>query len=445
MCRIDPEVSRLLNPEENRRLRDYLRPYRVPRAFFVLQLYKPNCHGGWQRCHTGVATIERDDREHLYYIRLYDLVRMSQLFEQRIFIEMGYIAHTDKFAILQGDDCALGLAFVSPEEATVFNRVLTRVIGKFMNRMNDVAVASTNGLGAPNLPQSNLRPVNNSAAATPSSISHTSRLRDNFRSLRKKTKSNKSDLISNPFGFQHVQHLGFNKESQQFDAVGMEDDLFRAFLDLGGLREQVKTDADKEFALNYIKETLGMEEFAKAMKRQKPMHPAPAPPKTNFNQIAPPTPPPVPMPRAFPSKPSVPPPPPPTGIPSRPRVPPPPPPSRVPVSGSRVGGGAVPPAPPPPPPLPPPAPSGPTTVSSGGGGGALKPTTVIPLSITDEIKSFNKGKLKTAETEAESSPLPSANNNRGNLEASLSDALNKLLSQRRQYLSEDEDDDSDSF
>ncbi|VDM23331.1 unnamed protein product [Hydatigera taeniaeformis] len=49
------------------------------------------------------------------------------------------------------------------------------------------------------------------------------------------------------------------------------------------------------------------------------------------------------------------------------------------------------------------------------------------------------------EAEAAPSPSPSAENNRGNLEASLSDALSKLLLQRRQYLSEDEGDDSDSF
>lgn len=42
----------------------------------------------------------------------------------------------------------------------------------------------------------------------------------------------------------------------------MDDDLFRAFLDLGGLREQVKTDADKEFAINFIKENIGMEEVS---------------------------------------------------------------------------------------------------------------------------------------------------------------------------------------
>lgn len=173
--------SQLLSAKENQRLLEYLRPNRVPRIFSVLQLYKPNGHGGWQSCHKGVATIERDDTGHEYFIRLYDLSKMSQLFEQRIFIEMGYTAHTEDFAVLQGDECPLGLAFASSGEAAAFNLILNRVISKFMNRMSSLAVASTNGGGAPNLPQSNLRPVNHSLSS-----SHASRLRDNFRSIRKK-------------------------------------------------------------------------------------------------------------------------------------------------------------------------------------------------------------------------------------------------------------------
>lgn len=53
--------------------------------------------------------------------------------------------------------------------------------------------------------------------------------------------------------------MGYNKESQQFDAVGMEDSLLRAFLELGGLSEQVKTDSEKEYALNFLKENVDME------------------------------------------------------------------------------------------------------------------------------------------------------------------------------------------
>ncbi|VDM26377.1 unnamed protein product [Hydatigera taeniaeformis] len=175
----------MLSSKENQRLLEYLRPNRVPRTFAVLQLYKSNGHGSWQLCHRGVATIERDDAEHFYYIRLYDMVNMTQLFEQRIFIEMSYTAYGE-FAILQGDDCPVGLAFVSSGEATAFNLILNRVISKFMARMNDTPVASINGGGAPNLPQSNLKPVSQSAAWASSSASHASRLRDNFRSLRKK-------------------------------------------------------------------------------------------------------------------------------------------------------------------------------------------------------------------------------------------------------------------
>ncbi len=75
-------------------------------------------------------------------------------------------------------------------------------------------------------------------------------------------KQNKSDLISAPFGFQHVQHLGFNKESQQFSASGMKDDLFRSFLERGGLGDMVKTDDVVEFAMKFINEKIGFKKVS---------------------------------------------------------------------------------------------------------------------------------------------------------------------------------------
>nr|CDS22576.1 hypothetical protein EgrG_001173300 [Echinococcus granulosus] len=56
----------------------------------------------------------------------------------------------------------------------------------------------------------------------------------------------------------------------------------------------------------------------------------------------------------------------------------------------------------------------------------------------------NRGNVRNVDTEAAPAPPASKDNSRGNLEASLSAALNRLLLQRRQYLSEDKDGDSDS-
>lgn len=204
-------TSRLLSNEDNKRLLDYLTPTRVPRAFSVLRLYKANPRGTWQRSHVGVATIERDQTTRFYYIRLYDLGKMSQLFEQQIFIEMEYTLRALKFATFHGEECPLGLAFASSEEAEVFNRVIKQVIKKFMNRANDMTVPSMNGNAAPNLPQSNLMPVNNSAAS--SSVSHSSRLRNTFSSIRKKVRITKCCFIylSLVCGFYKILYIFFRR------------------------------------------------------------------------------------------------------------------------------------------------------------------------------------------------------------------------------------------
>ena len=65
-------------------------------------------------------------------------------------------------------------------------------------------------------------------------------------------KVNESDLISSLLEFQHVQRPGFNKETQQFDVRGIDDELFQAFLERGGLSAKVKMEEHKEFAINNI-------------------------------------------------------------------------------------------------------------------------------------------------------------------------------------------------
>ncbi|VDO05528.1 unnamed protein product [Rodentolepis nana] len=386
----------MLTDDENQKILSYLHPHRIARIITVLRIYKPDSSGSlWLKHHAGVATIERDNSK--YYIRLYDIEKMSQLFEQQIFIQMEYTQHSSTIATFKGDECPILMSFSSAQEGTEFQKVLNNLINRFIKHTNEISRTTTtlngNATTVLNMPQSGLKTVGLSGTAANASAVHTSKLWNTFSSVRKK-KTNKSDLISNPFGFQHLQHLGFDKETQQFDAVGMQDDLFRSFLELGGLSEQVKTDSQKEFAINFIKERVGIDEFTKAMRHQKPSRPAPPPPPcTDFNKRPQQ---PVAAPRGFPRKPSGPPPPPPGGLPSAPRNPPPPPPSRpgMPQQSGDIVDSVAPPPPPPPPP-----PSAPTVISLSSGDGSSSapkpPIAAIPMSVGDEIRAFNKNNLKS--------------------------------------------------
>ncbi len=99
---------------------------------------------------------------------------------------MEYTQHSGDFATLNGDDCPLGLAFVDPSEAIQFREYLARTMKKFMNRVNEMSAMNGSSGGAPNLPQSNLKPVDQSAAA--SAASHSSRLRNTFSGIKKKVR-----------------------------------------------------------------------------------------------------------------------------------------------------------------------------------------------------------------------------------------------------------------
>lgn len=67
------------------------------------------------------------------------------------------------------------------------------------------------------------------------------------------------DAISDPFNFTHVQHLGYNKDSQQFNTIGLKDDMLKVFFEDGGLKHLIRSDEDRTFALNFIQEQCGMD------------------------------------------------------------------------------------------------------------------------------------------------------------------------------------------
>ena len=132
-----------------------------------------------------MGTIERDNITRYYCIRVYDIDKMIQKFEQRIFLEMDFSLRSSNFATFHGDERPMGLAFVSSEEANSFQEVISRLIKKYMNNSNAITM-TTNGSVMPNLSQTNFVTVNNSVV--PTSAYHSTKLRDAFKSIRKKVR-----------------------------------------------------------------------------------------------------------------------------------------------------------------------------------------------------------------------------------------------------------------
>ncbi|BHF61960.1 hypothetical protein SprV_0100494000 [Sparganum proliferum] len=68
-----------------------------------------------------------------------------------------------------------------------------------------------------------------------------------FAKERKKTPS-----ISVPSDFRHIQHLGFNKESNQFDMMGLDKDMLQQFFKDSNLHNLLTSPEDAKFAIDFI-------------------------------------------------------------------------------------------------------------------------------------------------------------------------------------------------
>lgn len=183
----------------------------MARMITVLRIYKPDSRGSqWLEHRAGVATIERDNSK--YFIRLYDIEKMSQLFEQQIFVQMEYTQHCDTIATFKGDECPILISFPSAQEGKQFQHVLNRLINRFINHTNEISRTTTtlngNVTTVLNMPQSGLKTVGLSGTAANVSASHTSRLWNTFSSVRKKVcNQNLNRRLFNPIFFVFMDSL----------------------------------------------------------------------------------------------------------------------------------------------------------------------------------------------------------------------------------------------
>nr|VZH96245.1 unnamed protein product [Spirometra erinaceieuropaei] len=453
-----PVACRLLTEDEKQRLVSNLGTKCIANCAAVVCVYAPDGAGGWRQLHSGVATIEKDRSLKSYYVRVYDLEKASQLYEQAIFLEMKYTTLTPNFHTFQGDRFPVGLAFADVEEANTFQESFTNLLTRW--GQTPYSETRTHSVDKPNTTDVNMMyVVERPPAEAPTKHGFRfSSFRKKFYSSEKSKK--KAPSISGPTEFRHIQHLGFNKESKQFDMMGLDEDMLQQFFKDSNLHNLLTSPEDAKFAIDFIAQNVDVHEFNKAMKVRAPQPPQSTGPTTAFNRgAAPPVP-------SFSNRPTVPPPPVPTNFPPPPTVPPPPPPGRAappPPPPGRMPPPPTPPPPPPPPPpsagggtgrAPPPPPPPPPPPASGGQppvpaprghppGGGL-PTTTAPIDLQSEIQNFNKGHLKKVEDHpGPISPVSSGDGHKDMLAASLSQALNNLLASRRAYLSDDSSEDSD--
>ncbi|VDL85620.1 unnamed protein product [Schistocephalus solidus] len=244
-----PVACKLLTEDEIQRLVANLGTKCITNCAAVVCVYAPDGTGGWRQLHCGVATIEKDRSLKSYYVRVYDLEKAAQLYQQGIFLEMEYKAVMPNFHTFQGDHFPVGFAFADVEEANTFQDSFTSLLTRWARTPDNVT--RTHSVDKPNTMGVNMHIVQRPTAEAPTKYS--------FR-LPSFRKQKKALPISAPTDFVHVQHLGFNKETNQFDMSGLNEDMLQQFLKDHNLQSLFTSPEDAKFAVNFIAQNVGIQQ-----------------------------------------------------------------------------------------------------------------------------------------------------------------------------------------
>jgi neural Wiskott-Aldrich syndrome protein len=131
-----------------------------------------------------IVLVKDNSRGGSLFLRLVDLKRETIAWEQEIYLEMVYYEDLPYFYSFASESCMVGLCFVDPVEARQFSDILSKKRAIY-------------------------DPV----------------IQDPIKDLKKITRRGKinRDLISGPYNFQHLSHMGFNQD-RMLDAENVPED-----------------------------------------------------------------------------------------------------------------------------------------------------------------------------------------------------------------------------
>ncbi|XP_052316127.1 actin nucleation-promoting factor WASL-like isoform X1 [Oncorhynchus keta] len=465
-------ASKLLTPQENDCLFNYLGRKCTSLCSAVVQVYSADRNSAWTKKCCGVACLVKDNPARSYFIRVFDMKEGRSMLEQELYNNFSITFPKSYFFTFAGDSCQMGLNFANEEEAKLFRGAVEDLLGRRQRK------------SGPALPMATVDIKNPEISSTPRFHGHNSQLNmvsssvNNNNKKEKKVKGKKGKKltkadIGTPSNFQHVGHVGWDPNTG-FDVNNLDPELKNLF-DMCGISEaQLKDKETSKVIYDFIEKKGGVEAIKIELRRQAPPPPpsrgGPPPPPPHQTSSPPPPPPPVrgrgapppPPPSRAPT--SAPPPPPPsrTGMgappppptrgllpppPLAPHAPPPPPPPSFTSAG--IGSGA-----PPPPPPPPPGPPPPPMLPEADGRGAGKPSALLsqiregaPLKKVEPVSTntsrgglleqIRQGKQLKAVTDEPGSGGPATPS------AGIVGALMEVMQKRSKAIHSSDDDDDD--
>ncbi|XP_070977201.1 actin nucleation-promoting factor WASL-like isoform X2 [Oncorhynchus clarkii lewisi] len=468
-------ASKLLTPQENDCLFNYLGRKCTSLCSAVVQVYSADRNSAWTKKCCGVACLVKDNPARSYFIRVFDMKEGRSMLEQELYNNFSITFPKSYFFTFAGDSCQMGLNFANEEEAKLFRGAVEDLLGRRQRKSGPALPMATVDIKNPEISSMSRFHSHNSQLNMVSSSVNNNNKKEKKVKGKKGKKLTKAD-IGTPSNFQHVGHVGWDPNTG-FDVNNLDPELKNLF-DMCGISEaQLKDKETSKVIYDFIEKKGGVEAIKIELRRQAPPPPpsrgGPPPPPPHQTSSPPPPPPPVrgrgapppPPPSRAPT--SAPPPPPPsrTGMgappppptrgllpppPLAPHAPPPPPPPSFTSAG--IGSGAPPPPPPPPPPGPPPPPMLPE--ADGGGVGAGKPSALLsqiregaPLKKVEPVSTntsrdglleqIRQGKQLKAVTDEPGSGGPATPS------AGIVGALMEVMQKRSKAIHSSDDDDDD--
>ncbi|XP_028849466.1 wiskott-Aldrich syndrome protein-like isoform X2 [Denticeps clupeoides] len=278
---LETAPSALLSPQEHDKLLDLLGRRCVSLVTTVVQLYmalphNPNC---WCLQNTGVLCFVKDNHQRSYFIRLFDVQAGKLLWEQELFNQLVYKRARPFFHTFAGDECQVGLNFVSEQEAeSFFYNIEEKIIQRNERQDRSLPAIPNQYAMLPALPAMATIDIQNPdiqasryrSLPAPSNV-NVSKGKDkkDKKGKKKSSKLSKAD-IGAPSGFTHVSHLGM-------DPSNLDPDL-KKLLSCAGISESDLNDAEtSQLIYDVIEKAGGMDAVKQAVNQQESGPPPPPP------------------------------------------------------------------------------------------------------------------------------------------------------------------------
>ncbi|CDQ60708.1 unnamed protein product [Oncorhynchus mykiss] len=267
-------ASKLLTPQENDCLFNYLGRKCTSLCSAVVQVYSADRNSAWTKKCCGVACLVKDNPARSYFIRVFDMKEGRSMLEQELYNNFSITFPKSYFFTFAGDSCQMGLNFANEEEAKLFRGAVEDLLGRRQRKSGINRVHPE----CPALPMATVDIKNPEISSMSRFHGHNSQLNmvsssvNNNNKKEKKVKGKKGKKltkadIGTPSNFQHVGHVGWDPNTG-FDVNNLDPELKNLF-DMCGISEaQLKDKETSKVIYDFIEKKGGVEAIKIELRRQ---------------------------------------------------------------------------------------------------------------------------------------------------------------------------------